>query len=57
MRRVTITSAYRPYDKLMLREKVGRSIWTVLDCKKSGSKWQVMAIRCLPGCTVHRKRR
>ncbi len=30
---VQTAEAYRPYDKLVLRDSKGRTIWTVLACK------------------------
>lgn len=48
---------YRPYERLILREAKGRTIWTVLLCAPSDSGWTVTAIRCPRGRQMHRRKR
>jgi len=55
---VDVRRPYQPYDRLVLRQpKVGRWIGTVLMCEAEGEHWRVMAIRCLPSCQAHWRRR
>jgi hypothetical protein len=49
--------AYRPYDRLILRNADGRTIWTVLACKPDSETWKVTAIRCPPRCPMHHRKR
>ncbi len=37
--------SYRPYDRLILRDAKGRTVWTVPDCEASAEGWLVTAIR------------
>jgi hypothetical protein len=36
--------SYRPYDRLVLRNPRGRTIWTVLSCERAGKGWSITAI-------------
>jgi hypothetical protein len=54
---VQTRKAYRPYDRLVLRDRNGRIIWTVLMCERADPGWAVTAIRCKSGCRLHRRRR
>jgi hypothetical protein len=48
---------YRPYDRLVLRDSKGRTIWTVLSCEKADKGWNITAIRCPSGCRMHHRKR
>ncbi len=50
-------NAYQPYDRLVLRNSKGRTVWTVLSCGKAGKAWTITAIRCLSDCQTHRRKR
>ncbi len=50
------TSAYRPYDHLILREATGRTIWTVLTSEQTNEGWTTLALRP-PDCTTHGRKR
>jgi hypothetical protein len=39
----TSANRYRPYDRLVLRDPKGRTIWTVLSCERSGKSWNITA--------------
>jgi hypothetical protein len=55
---ISVPEAFRPYDRLVLKEpQLGRWIGTVLECERSGDIFRVTAIRCLPACRTHRRRR
>jgi len=54
---IQTAKAYRPYDRLVLRDSKGQTIWTVLDCEPTDQEWTVTGIRCPPGCRIHRRRR
>jgi hypothetical protein len=55
---VPVPEAYRAYDRLVLEDsKLGRWIGTVLECERTGDGWRVTAIRCLPSCRKHQRRR
>jgi hypothetical protein len=38
---VRSAEAYRPYDRLILRDSKGRTIWTVLACELAEQGWTV----------------
>jgi len=53
---VFVARPYRPYDRLILRDPTaGRSVWTVLACDRREECWQVIGLRCPPGCRLHHR--
>jgi len=48
---------YRPYDRLVLRNPKGRTIWTVPSCERADEGWSITAIRCPQNCRTHRRKR
>lgn len=48
---------YQPYDRLVLRDPNGRTVWTVLSCEKAEKSWDITAIRCPRTCRTHIKKR
>jgi hypothetical protein len=46
-----------PYDRLVLHDPQGRTIWTVLSCERADKGWNITAIRCPRSCRTHRRRR
>jgi hypothetical protein len=45
---VVVRRQYEPYDKMLLRERTGRtSRWAVLSAEKDPHGWRVTAMRCL----------
>ena len=53
----TVTREYQPYDRLVVRGRGKRSLWTVLDCERAAGGWRVIAIRYREDCRIDRKKR
>lgn len=47
---------YHAYDRLVIRDPKGRSIWTVLSCERADKGWNITAIRCPSGCQTHHRK-
>jgi hypothetical protein len=55
---VVVRRYYVPYDKMLLSGPTGRtSRWTVISAEQGPHGWLVTAMRCLPGCTEHHRKR